>query len=240
MSPKTKQWLGLAIAIIGGVLGLPFFLFAPLSVVNSTGEEGVWSNFVSLLFACGLFLFAFNYGVRLRRRGKAELEAMSSIPVDRGELSFTNAITLNEYRRVMLTLLFINPIIIYLMFIGISILTLSLTSGEGGQTFWFGLLPFILPFSVLVSATRAYNRTPNIKQQQEVTVTVDGIEVKGPAFNTNMRWSGIVRVREFSHWFFLHTGPHVMIILSKKSMDVAKFRAIVRAVPGVIRDLRRS
>lgn len=239
MSPKAKFWLGTTIAVLCGLVLVPFVLLLPYHAYTSYKNPGFFDDILGWFFAIGIFLFAFHYGVCLRKKGRWESGAMSRSGPGADELKFNSSVTLNEYRYLMVSLVFTNPFILYIVFIGLFmfLLTVSVDSSSGMN--WIGLFLFLLPVGVFFSAGLQYSRTPALKDEVIVIVNGEGIDFNGSMYRANYKWSSIVRIKEISRWFLLYISPQVAIPLKKATLDVDKFRIITKSVPGLIVDLKR-
>ncbi len=159
-------------------------------------------------------------------------------------MTINTKITEQDYTRLMFTITYRKPIMIFLSIIGLLNLTLgalvaagvNIPTGDMGAypTLIFGLIiTLVLPFSVYSSSKKAFAGHLRLHEQIAYTFNNEKIITAGESFNSELDWSKVFKIEELKQFFIIYQTPQAVNLIPKASLtglQQNELRSILRSV----------
>ena len=152
----------------------------------------------------------------------------------------------------MYQLTYKKPAIIFITFIGIAMLTLSIAHflglyDAGGPPYYqlvFGLLVIgVLPFSVYRSANKNYNSNQRLTEVITYEFDHERVRIEGESFNSELTWPKTHKVLELKDWVLIYQNKLVANVIPKESFSsqqLTEFRQLVNSLTEVKSKLKKD
>ncbi|MBF9251753.1 YcxB family protein [Pontibacter sp. 172403-2] len=160
------------------------------------------------------------------------------------EITIQSKLTLEKYIRLMFRLTYRKFIMLFISFIGVTMLTAGIldfasvwNSIDGPPYFQliFGtVVVFYLPFTVYRSARKNFLSHANLQENMTYTFTPEQIIIQGETFNSTTSWDKVYKVQELKGWFLIYQSKQVAHLVPKDTFSpeqIFRFREIMAAVP---------
>ena len=153
----------------------------------------------------------------------------------------TTKLTFEEYLKLMYAVAYKNWRIRFFTFIGLLIITSSVTVlfSKQVQNFPYssllmGLgLVFFTPVSLYFQLKKNYQTNTALQQQVAYGFTKEGVELKGESFHSQLKWIHISKVVEQKGYFLLYQPSSTVMIVAKKELsdlEIKNFKQLLRGV----------
>ncbi|NJO03978.1 MAG: YcxB family protein [Bacteroidia bacterium] len=148
------------------------------------------------------------------------------------------------YYRLLMTLNYRNPAVLFITLLGIGALigplgllgfpVLSLATFFAGYALLF---PLVIYFQSL----RSYRVTKFLQEVVHYEFTPVQISVRGVSFESALRWTSLYQVVELKTWFLLYSTHITAFFVPKASFasaeDQKQFKNIIIATPGIRKEI---
>lgn len=248
MKTKTnkKKILGVAIMGVMAFINLAFILVLIATLFDgSISQEEKTSRIISFVFVVGMFSFPLYFGYRLYN--KAKNENIQTIPlVQVGRIILLHVkIHPTEYYKLLLLLLYRNPFMIFITFLGLCFLLFPVVQGKFEyfpfQTS-FGIFTLFFPFLGYFQAKKNYQTNKYINEEIQYRIAQEGVSLKGKTFESTFQWSAFYRVKELKGWFLLYTSNQTLLTIPKASFssqkDIEDFKTFILSSQSLKKELQ--
>jgi hypothetical protein len=220
LTPAYKKLI--AVIIIAVCIPIQLLLILML-FYKAIVEDTALADALSFLFVAGLFCFPLSYALRLWNEGKAASKA-KNISIDpETNIRATAHISIKDYRKLIFILSYKRPVLLYLNFIALAMIMLSLVNDTTDYwTIFILLFVLYLPIAVYRSANSNYASTKSIHEIIQYEFTPDYINVTGATFNSTQKWSTLYKVKEMNNWFLLYNNKQTAMMIPKKTFPTAQ------------------
>jgi len=165
-------------------------------------------------------------------------------------MTIETKLDLNGYLKLMYTLTYRKPLIIFLTIIGLMMFFGSILYLLGFKipfdgppifqiTFGF-FITAILPFSVYRSGKKNFFSHGRLHEKIIYEFTEEKIKQVGETFNSEMDWTKIYKIQELKDWILIYQNRQMAFLLPKKSFgdNLYYFKNLVKS-KGVKANLRK-
>lgn len=143
-----------------------------------------------------------------------------------------------NYRKLVLTLYYRNPMYIMFTIIGIIILIFSIlefifmeeTFSNPYQQLLTGLfLVLVMPLLTIYKANKNYNSNLRLNEPILYEFNNSTIKLTGESFNSEMTWEKVYKVKELKEWILIYQNKQVANLIKKSDFDTRfdRFKSIV-------------
>ena len=248
LKPSHKIILGKVIVGMMSLVYLSFTLalFGILVTGNTSGRDLSGTVF-SFVFTMGVFYFPLRYGIGLIRRGRSEAGPFGPAPEESRVISAVSNIDQATYYKLQLLLLYSNPIVLYVTFLGVCFLALQVVQGKyefHPFLTTFSLFALAVPLITYFQAKKNYRTNSYVNEQVHYQFNREEVITSGETFHNAIRWSSLHKVKEHKHWFLLFNSNQTAMAIPKSGFgsedDVTAFRELVLATGTPRKELRRG
>ena len=144
------------------------------------------------------------------------------------------------YQRLIYTLTYRKPLIIFLTLIGAIMLVSVLLHYLGFHTpvdsppyfqLIFGLsMVAVFPLYIYINGKKNYASLCRFREKRVYEFTDEKIEITGETFHSELDWADVHRVKELNNWILIYQSRKVANIIPKSSFGdkLDDFRRLVR------------
>lgn len=233
LTPSQKQIVALLVIVPIGLIQALILLVALSTIFEN--EEVVWMDLVSFLFVLALLTFPIIWAIRLWKRGKREKEYSDVIVSPNTSIRFTTQVTVENYRKLLMTITFTHPVIIFIYVLSAGMLGVLLSTPDNEAFHWWSVFVIAfaayLPFSVYRRANSNYRATKSLHEETIYEFTTSQVTITGESYNTTMQWQTFHKVREMKGWFLLYCNNQTACLIPKSVFatpaDMNSFRNLV-------------
>ena len=221
ISNRAKKILLRSLIVLLTIFQLLFLLTGVISIVGDEDGQGLQTA-GTFLFVIILFGFCLWWAIRQlktlhRVDAKSEITSIDHETSPGHVIRVESQLGLAEYRKLMLTTTFTRPIVLYLYFIGLTIIGLSLAQSDYNWFMLFFLIFLLyLPISVTRSANANYKSSKAIHETITYEFTSDTIASTGTTFKTTVTWDSLYKTQELKDWILLYTNKHLAMFIPKQ------------------------
>jgi hypothetical protein len=145
-----------------------------------------------------------------------------------------------RYLKLMYTLTYLKPIMIFLTLIGIIMFIFSIlhflkfnihVDGPPFFQLFFGFLVIaILPFSIYRNARKNFSSHGRLQEKIIYEFTDEKIKVTGETFKSEMDWTGTHKIVELKEWILIYQNRLIANIIPKDSFgeDLVEFKILAK------------
>lgn len=146
-----------------------------------------------------------------------------------------------RYLKLMYTLAYRRPIMIYLTIIGLAMFLLSIFHFSGiivpfdsppyfQILFGFWIIA-LLPVSVYWSGKKNFSSNGRLQEKIIYEFTDEKIKITGETFSSEMDWAKTHKIIELKNWIIIHQNRQTANILPKESFGekISDFRLLVKS-----------
>jgi hypothetical protein len=245
LKSAQKIMLGRIIIIIMSLFGCMFLLGMLGGLFRHPSDlKQKIAEISGYLFTLGLVYFPLRFGIRLYKHGKREL-SYHSMDLEPGTvIQVESNINQKEHFKFQMMLVYSNPFVQYMTFLGLSFLILQLVQGQyeyyAFQTS-FGVFALVFPLLLFIQSKQAYQSNPYLREKIHYSITKDQIITQGETFYNAISLTSLYKVKELKHWFLLYNSNQTLIIIPKKGFKSAEdqftFRNFITSTVEIQKDL---
>jgi hypothetical protein len=155
------------------------------------------------------------------------------------------SITLREYLGLLLKLTYRKPVMIFILFVDVLVITwiiLSHLDVEGIPEVTFFqycttiLITIVQPIVICHTIMRNYQSSNHLQERIITEFTPEVIKIKGDSFYTELTWIKIYKVKELKNWYLIYQNNLSAILLCKSAFGekgLQDFKHFLQQIPGL-------
>jgi len=112
---------------------------------------------------------------------------------------------------------------------------LPLPKPEIYQFITLTLISIVQPMVIYLTVKRNYESSNHLREELEITLKEDQIEVQGQSFLTVIAWKKVFKIDEIKNWFLIYQNNLSAILIGKKDLsekDIAAVRKLLGSIQG--------
>lgn len=243
MKPKYKIFLGTTISVIIYIFSALLILVLITNIFSSVNQINLGENISGIFLLTSLLYFPLRLARKLKNKGLLELENNTPVLNHDISINFSYHLTKEAHKKLTISLITINPFMIYATLMGAFLLISSLFSGV---YFWLVPALFLVIYPVL-TITRSgvvYKQNKALNEKVGCEINSDNIILQGETYNTTIAWKSLYKVTELKDFLLLYTSKQTMIPIIKApdSLSESKnmqLRSLILEQPKLIKELRQ-
>jgi hypothetical protein len=196
------------------------FLLAGIFSILTDEENELVQTATTFLFTMGLFGFVLWWAFRTLNALKTQrpIAPGDTIKTPNDTISLQVKIELPEYRRLMFTLTYRKPVIVFVHFMAGSLVILAVLQARYDWfVFVFVALLLYIPLSVYLATASNYKASKALHEPILFEINPDGITSRGATFNSTIDWKLLHTTKELKDWFLLYTSKQVAVLIPKRA-----------------------
>lgn len=242
MKPKYKILSGTIISVVIYIFYTLLILVLIVSILDEDSQTDLGETISSIFLFMGILYFPLRFARKLKNKGLLEeLKSFSKLNPNIS-INFSYQIDKQTYRKLILSLLVINPISLFIIILAIFFLMSGLFNQNYAAIIPGGIF-LLYPILIIAKSLDNYKKNKTLNEKVDCEINCENITLRGETYNTTFAWKSLYKIIELKSFLLIYTSKHVMIPVRKgpNALDETKYdqlRQVILGQPNLINDLK--
>src|SRR5690606_22897870 len=141
-------------------------------------------------------------------------------------------VTVENYRKLLMTITFTHPVIIFIYVLSAGMLGVLLSTPDNEAFHWWPVFVIAfaayLPFSVYRRANSNYRATKSLHEETIYEFASSQVKITGDCYNTTMQWLTFHKVRVVNGCFLLYRNNYTACLIPYSDFAMPEDKNIFR------------